>query len=227
MARRLLPALLAVVALSACQFPRDTDGTLDRVRGGVLRVGVIEHEPWVSTGEGRPTGVEVALIDGFAREIGAEVEFTTGAEEQLIGALHEGGLDLVAGGMTKRSPWKKEASPTRPFATSRLVLGMPEGAAEPEAVVVERGSEAVGLVERKLDARPEPVEDLHDARGRPAAVHDWLLDDLGLRAGEELQSDEHVMFVRMGENAFQVELERYLEAHRDAVPQLLEQEGRP
>jgi polar amino acid transport system substrate-binding protein len=211
MARRLLPALLAVVALSACEFPRDTEGTLDRVRGGVLRVGVIEHEPWVSTGEGRPTGVEVALIDGFA----------------LIGALREGGLDLVAGGMTKRSPWKKEASPTRPFATSRLVLGLPASGDEPDTVVVERGSEAVGLVERKLDARPEPVEDLHDARGRPAAVHEWLLDDLGLRAGEELQSGEHVMFVRMGENAFQVELERYLEANRDAVPGLLEQEGRP
>jgi polar amino acid transport system substrate-binding protein len=227
MARRLLPALLALVALSACEFPRDTEGTLDRVRGGVLRVGVVEHEPWVSTGEGRPTGVEVTLIDGFAREVGAEVEFTTGSEEELIGALREGGLDLVAGGMTKRSPWKEEASPTRPFATSRLVFGLPEGAGEPEAVVVERGSEAIGLVERKLDARPEPVEDLHDARGRPAAVHEWLLDELGLRAGEELQSDEHVMFVRMGENAFQVELERYLEANRDRVPQLLEQEGRP
>lgn len=227
MARRLLPALFAVLLLSACEFPRDTEGTLDRVRGGVLRVGVVEHEPWVSTGEGRPTGVEVALIDGFARNIGAEVEFTTGAEEELIGALREGGLDLVAGGMTKRSPWKKEASPTRPFATSRLVLGVPEGVGEPEAVVVERGSEAVGLVERKLDAQPMPVEDLHDARDRPAAVHDWLLDDLGLRAGEELHSDKHVMFVRMGENAFQVELERYLEANRDQVPRLLEQEGRP
>jgi polar amino acid transport system substrate-binding protein len=227
MARRLLPALFAVALLSACQFPRDTEGTLDRVRGGVLRVGVIEHEPWVSTGEGRPTGVEVALIDGFARRIGARVEFTTGAEEELIGALREGGLDLVAGGMTKRSPWKKEASPTRPFATSRLVLGLPDTAAEPETVVVERGSDAVGLVERKLDGRPEPVDDLHEARGRPAAVHEWLLDDLGLRAAEELQSEEHVMFVRMGENAFQVELERYLEANRDAVPRLLEREGRP
>ena len=96
-----------------------------------------------------------------------------------------------------------------------------------DAVAVERGSEAYGLVERKLDARAVPVEELRDARGRPAAVHDWLLDDLGLRAAEELQSDQHVMFVRMGENAFQVKLERYLEANRDAVPRLLDRQGRP
>jgi polar amino acid transport system substrate-binding protein len=219
---RLAPLLLLLVALAGCQFPRDTEGTLDRVRGGVLRVGVSEHEPWVSTAEGRPTGVEIELIDGFAASIGAEVDFTTGSEEELIGALHEGGLDLVAGGMTKRSPWKRQASPTRPFAVTELVLGLPAGGDPSGGVVVERGSEAAGLVDR-----PRPVEELSEARGRPAAVHDWLLDDLGLRAADELLEHKHVMFVRMGENAFQVELERYLEANRDRVPALLEEHGRP
>jgi polar amino acid transport system substrate-binding protein len=218
---RLLP-LLVVLALAGCQFPRDTEGTLDRVEGGVLRVGVSEREPWVSTAEGRPTGVEVDLIDGFAESIDAEVDFTTGSEEELIGALHEGGLDLVAGGMTKRSPWRKEASPTRPFAETELVLGLPPGGDPSAGVAVERGSEAMGLVDE-----PRPVEELSEARGRPAAVEEWLLDDLGLRAADELREEKHVMFVRMGENAFQVELERYLEANRDRVPALLEEHGRP
>jgi polar amino acid transport system substrate-binding protein len=217
---RLPPVLLATLLLAGCQFPRDMEGTLERVSGGVLRVGVSESEPWVQTGEGRPTGVEVTLIDGFAREIDAQVEFTTGSEEELIGALHEGALDLVAGGMTKRSPWKKEASPTRPYATTRLVLGLPAGTTTADVVQVERGTEAVGLVE---DA--EPVDQLRE--GRPAAVHEWLLDDLGLRAARELGTDRHVMFVRMGENAFQVRLEEYLEAERDSVPRLLEELGRP
>ena len=226
MATRLL-LLLPIVALLAggCQFPRDTRGTLDRVEGGVVRVGVTESEPWVTTGEGRPEGVEIELIDGFARTLDARVEFTTGSEEELIGALHEGALDLVAGGMTKRSQWK-EASPTRQFATTRLVLGLPVGAPDDPAVdAVERGSEAAGLAERTLDARIAPVEAL--PRGRPAVVDDWLLDDLGLRAGRELRTSKHVMFVRMGENAFQVELERYLHARGGEVARLLEEQGRP
>jgi polar amino acid transport system substrate-binding protein len=220
-ATRLAPLLIALL-LAGCQFPRDMEGTLDRVSAGVLRVGVSESEPWVQTGEGRPTGVEVTLIDGFARQIDAQVEFTTGSEEELIGALHVGALDLVAGGMTKRSPWRTEASPTRPYASTRLVLGLPPGTERADVVAVERGTEAARLVE---DARLEPVDELPD--GRPAAVHEWLLDDLGLRPAQELQTDQHVMFVRMGENAFQVRLEEYLEANRGSVPRLLAEQGRP
>jgi polar amino acid transport system substrate-binding protein len=60
----------------ACQFPADTDGTLDRVRGGTLRVGVTPANPFVILADrSEPQGVEVELVKRFARGLGARVEW--------------------------------------------------------------------------------------------------------------------------------------------------------
>ncbi len=117
MPRRVLLVALAVVALAGCQIPSDPDGTLERARGGELRVGASVHDPWVRLEGSRPAGVEPHLVEGFARELGARVTWRVGGEEALVRALAEGELDVVVGGITKRSPWKKEVAPTRPFAT--------------------------------------------------------------------------------------------------------------
>ena len=54
---------LALVSLAAgCQFPRDPEGTLDRVEGGTLRVGVVEDPPWVELGGREPGGVEPEIV---------------------------------------------------------------------------------------------------------------------------------------------------------------------
>jgi ABC-type amino acid transport substrate-binding protein len=103
------------VLLAGCQFPADPDGTLDRVEGGVLRLGVTEHDPWVRLEGPRRTGVEVTLAQRFAASLGAELEFTEGAESELIDELKTGELDLVVGGFDSKSPWKKEAALTRPY----------------------------------------------------------------------------------------------------------------
>src|SRR3712207_7643050 len=42
-----LASLLALVA-AACDLPRDPEGTLQRVRGGTMRVGVVERRPWTT-----------------------------------------------------------------------------------------------------------------------------------------------------------------------------------
>lgn len=44
MIRRISIALLFLLA--ACDLPRGSDGTLDRVRGGTMRVGVVVDTPW-------------------------------------------------------------------------------------------------------------------------------------------------------------------------------------
>src|SRR6185369_5924264 len=44
---RYLPIRFTFVLLvAACDLPRDSDGTLDRVRGGTMRVGVVIDTPW-------------------------------------------------------------------------------------------------------------------------------------------------------------------------------------
>jgi polar amino acid transport system substrate-binding protein len=226
---------LAAVALlaAACRIPEDPEGTLDRVEGGVMRVGVTEAEPWVELREGVPTGgVEVRLVRRFARDLDARIAWVDGSEEELIDALKEGSLDLVIGGLTSKSRWKKDAAFTRPYVSVRTVVGVARGTSPPDdfdgvEVAAELGSEAEALLDAKTDAEVRAVDDLTSVRGTPAAAHDYVLDDLGLAVGSELKEDEHVMAVRLGENAFMVRLERFLLNREDDIERLLRAEGRP
>jgi polar amino acid transport system substrate-binding protein len=228
----LLAALATALVPAGCQYPRDPDGTLDRVEGGTMRVGVSAHEPWTRVSEGEPTGVEVTLVKQFAARLRAKIEWVPGSEEELIEALRREELDLVIGGLTHKSQWKKEVAFTRPYVEPEIVVGVPVGRPVPDdfdgmRVVVERGHEAGWLVERKLDARPVAVESLESARGRAAAVEEWLLNDLGLRRARRLKLEKIVMAVPMGENAWLVELERFLLNREHVAARLLEREGKP
>lgn len=229
----LTAVLGAAGALSGCQVPQDPDGTLDIVRDGTMRVGVTESDPWVDLADpDDPKGVEPALVRRFAASLNAEIEWIDGSEEELMGALKEGQLDLVVGGLTRQTPWKKEAALTWPYLKTRLLVGAPPGASLPDdlggvEVAFERGAEAGGLLERKTEARAVAVEELEAARGA-AAADEWLLDDLGLRAtGVELSEHDHVMAAPLGENAWLVELERFLLQRKGEIRALLEREGKP
>lgn len=224
-----LPALLAAaVLLAGCALPRDPEGTLARVQGATLRAGVTEAEPWARTGDGAPAGVEVALVERFAEELGAEVRWFDGSEAELVEALHVHELDLVIGGLTADTPWQAQAAVTRPYLVTRTVVAVEPGTSLPPdleglEVAVEDGSAAAQWLARR-GAVPVRVPDLADAGG-PVAVDDWLLDDLGLAGQTTLAESEHVVLVPLGENAFQVRLERFLIANRDLAADLLAQEG--
>lgn len=158
--RRPARAALALVALTlagcGATVPTDPDGTLDTVRGGELRVGVSPHEPWTAIGpDGTPTGLEVDLVEEFARTLDAEVVWTDGGEEELVGEMERGALDLVVGGFSASTPWTSKAAVTVSYVTVTDPDGKPEG---------------------------------------------------------------HVMLTPMGENAFLVELERFLLAQEVEAP---------
>jgi polar amino acid transport system substrate-binding protein len=115
--RPLAVAVLTAALVTGCGsgFPKDPEGTLDRVRGGELRAGVSESPPWTEVADsGRPSGVEVELVEEFAERIDAEVVWTSGAESHLIRSLEGGDLDVVVAGLTETSPWEKHAALTRP-----------------------------------------------------------------------------------------------------------------
>ena len=112
---------LSMLLLAGCgaTIPTDPDGTLDRASGGTLRVGATENGTWVDVREGAdPVGTEPALVRSFASTLGAEVEWSTGSEEALVGDLEEGDLDLVIGGLTAETPWSEKAGTSRPYTTS-------------------------------------------------------------------------------------------------------------
>ncbi|MDQ3708395.1 MAG: hypothetical protein M3387_03655 [Actinomycetota bacterium] len=95
--------------------------------------------------------------------------------------------DLVIGGLTADDPFVADSAVTRPYTSTRLVVGVPQDA-PPRTdvaglrVAVEPGTEAAGtLVE--LGAVPVLTEDVARTPGnaQAVAIDEWLLDDLGLR----------------------------------------------
>ncbi|QCU77537.1 transporter substrate-binding domain-containing protein [Citricoccus sp. SGAir0253] len=131
-------ALTAALALTGCTssgYPADPDGTYDRATGGTLRVGAVHHPPYVDASGAEPEGSEAELVEGFARSIDADIEWTVTGEAAAMTALKEGDLDLVAGGLTTKTPWTTHAAITRSYAedtgpdgkTARLVMAVPLG----------------------------------------------------------------------------------------------------
>jgi len=116
-------ALVLSAALSSCAaVPADTEGTLDRVRDGELRVGITHNPPWTDT-SGAPAGTEVQLVKRLAAELGADVSWTHASEAVLADALHEGDIDLAIGGFTDDTPWTDRAAVTEPYAEARDAAG--------------------------------------------------------------------------------------------------------
>jgi polar amino acid transport system substrate-binding protein len=223
--RRLAVCLALLGFAVSCEIPRDPDGTLERVSRGTLRVGITENDPWVIV-NGDPTGVEVTLVDGFARQLGGEIEWVDGNEADLIGALEFRELDLVIGGITSDTPWAQQAAITAQYHEVVLLVAVPKGDDPPEdidglEVVVEANTEAAGLVEDK-GAVPKRVQEIESVEG-PVAVEDYLLEKLGAKStGQVLARYKHVMAAPPGENAFLVRLERYLRSRRSEISGLLQ-----
>ncbi|MFH5823812.1 transporter substrate-binding domain-containing protein [Georgenia sp. AZ-5] len=143
MTRLIATALLLAALLTGCgaTIPTDPDGTLDRVTStGVLRVGVSPNPPWtiVTSQEAPPRGTEAELVGEFAESLGAEIEWTVGGEEALVGELERGQLDLVIGGLTARSPWSQKAALTYRYTTA---VG-PEGTEELHVMAAPMGENA-------------------------------------------------------------------------------------
>ncbi|HJU69829.1 MAG TPA: transporter substrate-binding domain-containing protein [Gemmatimonadaceae bacterium] len=110
--RNALGVLLFAVA---CGLPRDPDRTLERVRGGVVRIGVAESRPWVIVTPTGAEGVEPVLAKAIADSLGATIEWIRKSESELLTDLSERKLDLVIGGLTHDSPWKTKIALTKPF----------------------------------------------------------------------------------------------------------------
>ncbi|MDQ3951208.1 MAG: transporter substrate-binding domain-containing protein [Gemmatimonadota bacterium] len=220
-------ALLLVIGVACGNFPRDPNGTLARVRGGTMRVGVVENQPWTTlpTGGGAG-GLEGALAAELARELGARVEWVRATESQLMEALKLHELDLAIGGLTDVSPWKQHVAFTKPFYTDTIVVGAPIGmtplrSLRGQAVAVSTRDPAARGYVRKKGGVPRPIADLGQAPGLVAAPT-WQLPSLGYSsAGITLHKAHHVMAAPPGENAWLAQIERSLRLRMPVIPEIL------
>jgi polar amino acid transport system substrate-binding protein len=115
-----------LLAGCAGPYPADPHQTLSRVTGAELRVGISHNEPFVSVAGPSPSGREVALVEDYAATLDAEVAWTADGEEELVDQLEHGRLDLVIGGLTNKTPWKKKVGLTRPYTQTTDEFGQTE-----------------------------------------------------------------------------------------------------
>jgi len=106
MKSRLALSVLLVAAASCADFPRDPEGTLDRVRTErSFRVGLVAPLDRTNL-----DARAAALLKRVGRAVDAKPKIESGDAEPLLNRLEEGELDLVIGRFEKKSPWKRLVS---------------------------------------------------------------------------------------------------------------------
>lgn len=231
---RLLAAGLGALGLAGCddfRYPRDPNDTLDRVLAtDRVRVAAVDHVPWVIVdGNNVPRGAEVDLIEAFARDLGATVEWRRAPAFEALDALERGDVDLAVGGFTNRAVTAhKGASHTYAYFTEALIVASEPGLAIPQRLDGQRVYVAPDLMADSLvrDQDGVPVSE-KTASVRLLAVPEWLARARALEPTSiVLRRDEHVIAVPKGENAWVVRLERFLRTHSREIADRL-REHRP
>jgi polar amino acid transport system substrate-binding protein len=123
--------LIVFVAHGCANLPRDPKKTLRQLQSRPIRVGLVENPPWVVRSSGEPSGVEVDLIRNFASELGTTAEWHWGGEQKQLEALEYYQLDIVLGGLTDQTPWRKYVALTSPYFEDseklKHVIAVPPG----------------------------------------------------------------------------------------------------
>lgn len=101
-----------------CDLPRDVDGTHSVVTQGNIRVGISARKPLAVASEGSYSGLEVELVEKFAKQLHAEPQWRLASETELFEQLHHGELDVVIGGITDDTPWSDYVGLTQSYAES-------------------------------------------------------------------------------------------------------------
>ncbi len=115
--------------LQSCDdYPRDPEGTLDRVRGGTLRAGIVENPPWALRDGEEPEGIEVRLVERLAQSLDARVERSEASGPRAYEELVARRLYIRGGGLTEGDPWLATLGVTRPYIAGRNhVVVVPSG----------------------------------------------------------------------------------------------------
>lgn len=212
--------------LGACgeEFPRDPEGTSERVRRSrVMRVGITEHAPWSVRHPDGARGPEAELVQRFAHSLEVRVDFRFGQQEALLAALAEFELDLVAGGLREDTRFSEHVGLTRPWFVERWGVGVrsDEPRTELEGLPVAVAPEALlAAVLRNAGAQPLEHSDWSTS-GDALAAPLSLLVGRGLRVIEaDLATHHYVLATPPGENGWLGKLERFLAREADALQRL-------
>lgn len=117
---RIYKSLILLVLLCAGPLVQ-ADVLEDILERGSVRVGVSEFVPWtMKTNEGELIGFEIDVAKKIAKDMGVEIEFLVYDWADIIDALNEGDIDLIAGGMAITPARALQLNFTLPTAVSGL-----------------------------------------------------------------------------------------------------------
>lgn len=124
-------AVLLAVLTGCTNFPRDPEHTLQQVQNQTLTAGITHHPPFtIVVNSDSLAGSEVELVKKLAGRMNAKVKWVISSEAELFDRLKKYEIDLVAGGITSDSPWKKHSGFTRPYLSAgkkKYVFAVPPG----------------------------------------------------------------------------------------------------
>lgn len=113
--------------LLACEdFPHDPGESWKIAKKSKLIVGVTENPPFTIEEENHFSGIEIELIEDFARQENLEVSFLRGSESELIKKLEKYEIHLLLGGFDKKTLWKRKATPSASYDHKHVIL-VPKG----------------------------------------------------------------------------------------------------
>jgi polar amino acid transport system substrate-binding protein len=220
---------VVVSFVTGCDFPRDPNGTLQRVRAGTLRAGVVHAPPWGSVNKDRAAGVDVELVKLLACELGATVQWSPGGQAPLMKALEFGELDLVVGGLTRDVGGGDRVALSRTFFETRVIVGapsdqLPVNSIAGRGVAVWPGDVVTAALVRRRGGMPSETID-PSAAGMLVAGEAWRIHALGLTSGNlTLLKREQVFAAPPGENGWLVQVDCFLHSRQADVPALLQAE---
>ena len=114
----------ATVALLILLNSTANAGTLDDIlKRGTLKVGVSLFEPWtMKNGSGELYGFEIDVANKIAEDMGVKTEFSVYEWEDIISALVNGEIDIIAGGMAITPGRALKIDFSQPYASSGITM---------------------------------------------------------------------------------------------------------
>jgi polar amino acid transport system substrate-binding protein len=152
----------AASAVSGCEVaPRDSHGALERIeQAGELRVGIAYDPPWTAPGAGGAAGIEPAILQRFAAERGLRVRYVPGSEADLVEALHRREIDVLAAGLSRKTPHASRIALTQAYykadKQTLRATAEPESEKQRALAVIPGESRLLHTLDRfLLERRPE------------------------------------------------------------------------
>ena len=119
MARTVFLKLLIPLLMALSAGPAWADVLDEILQRGTIRIGVAEFAPWtIKTASGELIGFEIELSNRLAKDMGVTPDFKVYEWDDLIPALREGEIDIIAAGMAINPARALRVEFTRPTATS-------------------------------------------------------------------------------------------------------------